>query len=218
MPKRIDIKDLIGKKYGRLTVIEETTPNILPGGTQRLIACECDCGKRVIKRLSHVASGNSRSCGCYRRDKNTEDNTSHDMSKTTFYKVWRGMKNRCYRKSTDGYPGYGGRGIAVCKRWKDSFENFRDDMLPTYKRGLQIDRIDNDGPYSPDNCRWVTNKENSRNKRTNRSHRGKSMVEWAEVIGINYGTLRSRIRLGWSWEKALSTPVMKSQSRKHQAD
>jgi hypothetical protein len=126
--------------------------------------------------------------------------------------TWQGMLGRCYRKSHDKYHCYGGRGIAVCDRWRRSFPNFFADMgvKPTPKH--EIDRIDNDGPYSPENCRWATRKENARNRRTSRwiEYQGqrKTLAEWADITGIGWSTIRMRLNRGESAEKALTTPPM----------
>lgn len=115
-------------------------------------------------------------------------------------RVWNGMKTRCYNPDALAYKNYGGRGIYICERWKDNFENFFDDMWRGYKDGLQIDRINNDGPYSPDNCRWVTPKENQRNKRTNHFITTllgtKTIVEMAEICRIKAKLISSRLKSG----------------------
>ena len=117
------------------------------------------------------------------------------------------MKKRCYNTNENQYKNYGGRGIYVCDRWKDSFENFYEDMKDGYAPGLQLDRIDNDGPYSPENCHWVTVEQNQRNKRTSRfittAAGKKTLSEQAEISGINYGTLRDRLEAGMPEELSI---------------
>ena len=126
------------------------------------------------------------------------------------------MLMRCTNANDRAFPDYGGRGIHVCDRWAESFENFLVDMGEIPPR-MQLDRIDNDGPYSPENCRWVTAKENCRNRRSNVfvEHQGqrKTIAEWAEVTGLERKTLEYRIRAGWSAEKALNTPSITNRKK-----
>jgi len=120
---------------------------------------------------------------------------SSKMYQTPFYKVWSGMKTRCNNTNEACYERYGGRGIKVCQSWSD-FDKFYQDMYDTYAHGLQLDRIDNNGNYEPDNCRWVTPKENSRNTRNNRyiTYKGmtKCVNEWAEYLGVKRSTFSQR--------------------------
>jgi hypothetical protein len=140
-------------------------------------------------------------------------NSTHGQSKTRIYRVWRAMRTRCENKNCWNYERYGGRGVRVCKRWK-KFANFIADMGDRPTSTHQIDRIDNEGDYCPENCRWVTGSENCRNRRSNRilNFRGKSLcvTDWAERIGMSAGTLIRRLYRGWSIERMLTTPVAKS--------
>ena len=117
------------------------------------------------------------------------------------------MKQRCSNPKSRVYRHYGGRGIAVCEEWENSFEAFYRDMGPSYKEGLEIDRIDNDKDYSPSNCRWATRSENMRNTRRNRVYKEKTIPEWAEATGIKGSVLAGRLRSGWTWEEALNIPT-----------
>lgn len=130
-------------------------------------------------------------------------------NRSTAYSVWDSMKQRCLNPKNASYKNYGGRGITICERWMD-FENFLADMGQPPK-GQWLERIDNNGPYSPENCRWATPSQQNRNTRRNHyiEHNGqrKLVVEWAEESGINKGALLMRIRKGWSMERALSEPV-----------
>lgn len=129
------------------------------------------------------------------------------MSGHTVYRTWSQMRQRCTNRNREDFKRYGGRGIKVCDRWL-KFENFKDDMMPTWKKDLELDRIDNNGDYSPDNCRWATRKQQMNNYSRNRVYKGKTIKQWAEELGINYPVLASRItRYGWSWDEALNTPV-----------
>lgn len=184
----------------------------LPHGTGKVAAwfCRCECGATGTFKSGSLRSGNTTSCGCKRRDTLKRIHTKHGKKGTPEYGVWIGMTKRCTNPNEKDWAGYGGRGIRVCERWRASFANFLADMgqRPTEKH--TIEREDNDGDYSPDNCRWATRAEQVVNQRSNRilTFKGRSMPvsEWAKVTGINYGTLLTRItRLGWSVKRALST-------------
>ena len=211
MPKEID---LTGKKYGRLTVLKKD------GHIGGKIAwlCKCDCGntKRMIgSNLGRL----SNSCGCVRTSKFIERSTKHGYSNERLYYIWIHMKQRCSDPKDIKYKNYGGRGITVCKEWENSFEKFYNWSIENkYSSELTLDRKDNNGNYSPENCRWATVKEQNNNKRNNRlvSYNGKTMTvsQWAEISGIRYDTLLSRIKvLKWDIEKAIKTPVKKYNHR-----
>lgn len=136
-----------------------------------------------------------------------EKRVKHGMSYTPEHNAWRAMKSRCYDKNRIYYKDYGGRGIQVCDRWLHSFENFYEDMgdRPTK---TSLDRIDNNGDYSPDNCRWATSSEQNRNRRNIKIHKGKTLTEWARHLGIKQSTLSQRYYVyGWSIDRCLDTPV-----------
>jgi hypothetical protein len=183
-------------KYGRLTIIGEVSPAIYESGgykvKSRRALCACDCGKQVIAALSNVKSGKTRSCGCLKAETDGKATITHGMSKTPIYAVWCAIKRRCNLKTSEDYPLYGGRGITVCERWA-KFENFLADMgaRPTSKH--TIDRIDSDGDYCPENCRWVTQKQQQNNRRNNRlfSHLGetKNIQQWSDTLGIPQTTM-----------------------------
>jgi hypothetical protein len=136
---------------------------------------------------------------------------THGMTNTRLFRIWRGMINRCKYKSLDRYEKYGGRGIKVCERWATSFENFMSDTAPYPGVPYQIDRIDNDGNYEPSNCRWVLPKDNCRNRSNAVSitwqGKTKPLMEWAEMAVVGNRTFRSRIRLGWDIQRALTEPL-----------
>lgn len=155
----MSIIDLTGNKFGRWTVIKYV-------GMMKWV-CKCDCGNMRVVKSSSFKNGNSKSCGCLRKDSVVGRFTIHGQSslngkKTLTYNTWVGMKQRCNYSKHVGYKNYGGRGIKVCKRW-DKFENFYKDMGKRPK-GTSIDRIDNDRGYTPKNCKWSTKKEQSLNK------------------------------------------------------
>lgn len=208
--------DLTGKRFGRLTVIKQLDGHRQPNGamvTQWL--CKCDCGNEIVVSSGNIRSGHTISCGCYREEKRKTNSKTHGMAHTRIYNIWTTMKQRCYCKNKDHYNCYGGRGITVCKEWKDDFKAFYDWAVSNgYKDTLTIDRIDVNGNYCPENCRWITQKEQANNTRATRfiTHNGitKSISEWCEELGINKNTLHSRIDLyGWSIEDAFSKSVRK---------
>jgi len=138
-------------------------------------------------------------------------NRPHGLSYTTEYRAWQTMRLRCTNPKNSAYPNYGGRGITVCERWMNSVEAFVADMGPKPSPRHELDRINNDGPYSPENCRWVTRKKNSRNRRSNRllTFRGetRTLAGWCELLGLPRDTVRKRLVAGWSVDRALKTLV-----------
>ena len=181
MGKKVDIT---GQRFGRLVAVSETDHY---SGVNRKWMCVCDCGNEKIVSKDRLKSGVTRSCGCLMR----ESRLTHGMTGKPIYESYRSMMKRCCVPNTEGFDNYGGRGIKVCDRWKD-FENFYSDMGDR-PPGKTLDRINVDDDYSPENCRWVTWKEQARNKRNSRkeTHNGqeKPISEWAEIYGITYATL-----------------------------
>ena len=185
----INKKDRIGVRYGKLLVIE-AMPSI--NNKISLWRCVCDCGNIVDVRGGNLNTGNTISCGCYNLECIKNRSTKHGQSKrgelSTEYKTWRSMKMRCLNKNNQAFNDYGGRGIKICDRWLDSFENFLEDMGKKPSKNHSIDRIDNNGDYEPSNCKWATKKEQSCNRRSNKwyEHEGKRMTqkEWANYLGV----------------------------------
>jgi len=208
------IADLAGQEFNRLTVVRFLGRARSKGGhTRPYWLCKCECGKCVNVDTGSLKKGATKSCGCLNHEMNVEQlghrQTKHGMSKTNIYKAWKGMKERCSPTGRET-KNYSDRGITVCERWQ-SFENFREDMGERPFPGAQLDRIDNDKGYSADNCRWVTCKENQRNRRTNVNltyqGRTQTIAAWAEETGLKDSTIRYRLRRGWPVERALTTPV-----------
>ena len=159
--KTLDANLVIGKKYNRLTILEYIPKRRQTKGRENSkVVCLCECGNKSIAQYPAVKSGKIKSCGCYHR----EIITTHLMSKTAEYRAWDGMKARCSQPKRDDYVRYGGRGIKVCDRWANSFENFFKDMGAKPTKSHSLDRINNDGNYEPENCRWATVLEQNRNK------------------------------------------------------
>lgn len=205
------LNDLTGQRFGRLTVIARA-PN---RGRRTMWLCECDCGNQREIMADNLALGRSNSCGCLNAEMIVERSRTHGGSKTRLYNIWNKMRARCYDPKEKNYHSYGERGIKVCDEWRHDFESFRRWALAngydeTAKReGCTIDRINNDGDYCPDNCRWATFIMQANNKRSNHylTCDGKTMTiaEWAREIGLNYGTLLSRVnKYHQSVEEALN--------------
>ena len=209
-------ENLIGKKFGFLTVLERAESN-----TRRIKwRCICDCGTEKIVSGENLRSGHTKSCGCYQKKRLRETKGVSElvanMSCSPIYKVWSAMKQRCNNPKNAYYCNYGGRGITVCESWNTSFENFYRDMAEGYKKGLELDRIDNNKGYSPDNCRWVTRKVNQRNKRNSRIIDGHNLAEFCEKTGQSENRVISRItKNGWNEKEALYTPKQRGRYGVH---
>lgn len=210
MPRRyIPLKPVIvpGRRYGRLRAID-------PYGYKKRRAYwrfRCDCGKERIARTTHVLSGATRSCGCYRNDQVRKALTTHGKNKTAEHKIWIGMINRCENPRNKLFKWYGQRGISVCPRWRYSFARFLADMGPRPSAHYSLDRYPNKhGNYEPNNCRWATDTQQARNRTGNRivTYLGQRMTlaEAAERAGLKYDTVWARLKRGWSPHRAL-TPL-----------
>lgn len=175
------------------------------------VACRCECGTDKLVNLYNLIAGKTTSCGCsidYGAGVKT-----HGLSKTPEYHIWKAMKARCYNQQHKNFPDYGGRGVKVCDRWLSSAANFVADMGVRPSPSHSIDRIDCNGMYEPSNCRWATQKEQTRNTRRSSliEHGGRTMTvaEWADVLGVKESTLHHRLYAGWSEKKTIETPVRK---------
>lgn len=193
---------MIGDVYGYWTVIG---PEYTDSAYIKRCLCRCQCGTEKPVRIFSLRTGVSRSC-CYIPHKK-----ENALRRNSLYRLWKGFRQRCYNVNNPKYYLYGGRGIYVCERWQ-IYENFVNDIGPRPSLEHSVDRIDNDGPYSPENCRWATQKEQCRNSRSALivEYRGvtKPLATWAEELNIKLHTLRCRIfRYGWTVERAFIEPV-----------
>lgn len=197
--------DLTGQKFGRLIVISRVVNNKSNGARWN---CLCDCGKEKIVYSDHLRSGNTKSCGCLHRELASKRKKIHGYAKTKEYNVWKAIKQRCYNPNDTDYHNYGGRGIKVSDRWLNSFENFLDDMGLKPSPEYSIDRIDNDGDYEPNNCKWSNQIEQANNKRNNIMVGDIALPEYCRQNSLNYNTIKHRITSDkWSIEKAINTPI-----------
>lgn len=203
--------DLIGQRFGRWTVIEKAD-FYRNKGKKVVWRCKCECGNEGYVTTDKLRDGRSQSCGCRIKDRAKETHFKHGDSNSRLYNIWTHMKSRCYRKSDAAYLNYGGRGITVCEEWISDYDNFKNWALSNgYVDTLTIDRIDVNGNYTPENCRWATPKEQACNRRNNvylevdgEKH---LLTEWSKIVGISVSTISQRLRLGWSDEKAIMTGV-----------
>jgi hypothetical protein len=165
---KIPTEELQSRKYGRLTIVKEISPHIKPSGkTARKFLCRCDCGKAKTALLDKLRRGRIKSCGCFYKESRSTVNRKHGLSYHPLMRVHGGLVQRCKNKNDPGFSHYGGRGISVCLEWLADFKSFYDWAIQNgYKKGLEIDRINNDGNYEPSNCRFVTKTQNARNKRS----------------------------------------------------
>ena len=215
------MENIIGQKYGRLTVVAFDESSVNP--SHKKYFCICDCGNVKSVRLDAIKSGSTISCGCYRKEvsgkyKKTEKHLKrkHGMSYTTIYHTWSQMRIRCSEKSPKPQRYYE-RGIKVCEEWENSFEAFYNyvSKLEHYgEKGYSLDRINNNGNYEPDNVRWATNKQQSLNKEKTiyieYGGKNQTLKEWCEELGLGYNMVRSRYSKGWK------APELFSPKRKNQ--
>lgn len=213
LPRKII--DMKGEKIGRLTVLERAE-NTKSNKAQWL--CLCDCGNKVVIPRSSFIRG-TKSCGCLRSDWAKENNRIHGMKKTRLYRIWSGMKDRCCNPNSKYWGRYGGRGICVCDEWKNFIDFYEWSLESGYSEKLTLDRIDNNGDYCPENCRWSTYKQQENNRSNNRIlvHNGEShtISEWSEIVGIDQRLISQRLYHGWSAYRAL-TELPKRRNKKCQ--
>lgn len=193
--------DITGERYGKLVALKPAGKRNKYNATFWLF--KCDCGNEKEISLSDVRAGKINSCGCLLHP--------HGMEGSRLYYIWSSMKQRCNNTNHKSYKDYGGRGITICAEWKSNFISFRDWAFANgYKEHLTIERIDTNGNYCPANCTWATVKEQANNRRNTiwLTHNGetKTMLQWAEVVGIPYYVLSKRRLNKWDDERLLTTP------------
>ncbi|HUT44500.1 MAG TPA: hypothetical protein VMW95_09200 [Desulfobacterales bacterium] len=206
-----NFKDLTGGKFGKLIVLKYDRSN---KRGKALFKCQCECGNIKVIIGTSLSFGRTQSCGCLREGqtkKLNELNYKHGMNGKPIYNVHRAMLNRCNLETDYHYPGYGGRGISVCKEWMKFEPFYKWAVANGYSEGLTIDRVNNNGNYEPSNCRWTTYKEQARNSRNNRiiDIDGESLcvAEWGEKLGIKPQIISKRLFRGWPERRAVLTPV-----------
>lgn len=200
-----NFKDITGQRFGSLVAIRFV--GVSAGKTRW--ECVCDCGATTVKVYQHMVLGLTKSCGCLRKAVATERmramSTTHGLSQTKWWKVWSSMMRRCYNTSATRYARYGGRGIAVCERWHDAVKFFEDMGEPP--ENMTIERVDNNGNYSPNNCRWASYVEQNNNRSTTKfiEFLGERLsgAQWARRLGISKSTLYARLKK-WPVEQALT--------------
>lgn len=211
----------IGTRFGRLTVVGEAEPAILPSGLAvRTLACRCTCGEAVEVFMKHLRSGATQSCGCLRAELSRERATTHGQAESGGfshnYKLWRGLMQRSVTGTASSAQYYIGRGISLYKAWEEFsvFDCWMRDNLGPCPEGCSLDRINNDGNYEPGNLRWATREQQGCNKRNNKliTYGGETLTisQWGRKLGFSEGTLRNRLVVyGWPAERALTTPARK---------
>lgn len=206
--------DLAGCVFGRWSVLSRAEKR--PGSNYSQWLCRCSCGTLKVVASKHL-HGNSRSCGCLAVESVVARSRTHGMVGSRTYSSWTTMKVRCTSPQHRSFENYGGRGIVVCDRWKNSFENFLSDMGPR-PDGRTLDRIDNDGNYEPGNCRWAPEQVQRRNKRNTVYLEvfGEkiSLPDAAERFGVPSDQLRWRLKKGWSMEAAVTTALQRRGPRR----
>lgn len=203
MPKKLN---LIGQKFGRLTVISKVKN--LKNKSRVKWLCSCSCGETPTIAACELRNGDTKSCGCLKKEKLY----IHGASGTPEHQTWLSMRGRCTDHTFKNYPHYGGRGIKVCERWLNSFPSFLEDIGLRPSKNHSLNRVDNNGNYEPGNCQWATNTEQQRNKNNNHlitiNGKTKCLTEWCKEYGLRPGTARARIRdYGWPEVKAITTPA-----------
>lgn len=215
-------EDLTGRRFEHWLVIKQAEDRIQPNGEHvAQWECQCDCVNQTIQivlgyRLRNKTSTRCRKCS----NKAIGDANAKDYrTKSRLYHIWWNMKTRCYSTCCERYSSYGGRGIKMCDEWKNSYDCFRLWAMENgYSENLTIERIDVNGDYCPENCKWATTKEQGNNRRTNRNitFNGEThtLREWADIVDVPYHVLKGRLnKCNWSIDKAFTTPVKKYEKR-----
>ena len=195
------VKDeMLGKVFENWKVFKRDFSKT--GARHTFYICKCKCGAVASVRSDMLKSGRSLSCGCLKKEKLSKRVTTHGMTNTPLHKVWLSLKQRCINPNNKRFKYYGEKGVTVCKEWQDNFLEFYNwSMKNGYKKGMTIDRIDNDGNYCPSNCRYITNKQQQFNRSNNRyitvNDVTLTVTEWSEMMKIRRDKLNWRLNNGW---------------------
>lgn len=209
-------ENLCGKRFGKLIVIQQLDSKQYPRFSGSIIyECQCDCGNTTIVTRSKLIHNHTQSCGCMRKSSAAKLFTTHKQTGSRLFNIFYNMKQRCLNPHAPAYDKYGGRGIKICDEWKNQngFDNFYNWAIQNgYQENLSIDRINNDGDYAPDNCRWTTMKTQSNNRSSNTyitfHNQTHTLSEWADIIGIDHSVLSQRInKLGMTIEEAFTRKI-----------
>lgn len=205
-------RDLTGCNFGRLKVIRRGGDYIYPNGRRRpRWECLCSCGNTTVVSANNLIKGVTTSCGCFQKENMSKLKRKHGgyADREPLFSIWCGVRKRCLSPKASNYSNYGGRGISICKEWKDNYDSFRIWSIKNgYRQGLSLDRIDNNSGYSPENCRWTTPivQQNNRRSNINIAYNGEThtLKEWSRIIGISYSTLYQRYKYGWNIKRMLN--------------
>lgn len=218
-------ENYIGKVYSNLTILNFAPPKIIirkEGKKEKInvVNCQCSCGNLWTGNLANLKRGTTKSCGCYNIENAKKRFTTHGLSLTTEYLTWKAMKRRCLNPADNCYKDYGGRGITICDRWLNSFENFFEDMGVKPSKSHSIERKNNNLGYFKENCRWATKKEQMNNTRHNKliTYKGKTqnMKQWCKELNLNYRTVKGRLNsLKWSIDRCFETKTNTGYTEAH---
>ena len=190
------MKDITGQKFGKLTVLK-----MFRRDNKTFCECQCDCGNIKIIQQANLKNGSSKSCGCLAKELSKKRRTIHGLTGTRIFRIWDDMKSRCYNKNAISFKNYGGRDITICDEWLNDVKSFYEwSMANGYQDNMTIDRIDVNGNYEPNNCRWVDRQTQQNNTRSNHyiTHNGEThtIAEWARILNKKYRCVQSRVKRG----------------------
>ena len=208
MPKAITENEIVGKRYGKLVVLAIDTYK--DKSNHKYLLCQCDCGNQKKIAMNHIRSGASRSCGCGVVESTIKRNTTHNGTHSRLFNIWNGIKRRCFNRNDSRFKYYGGRGITLAPEWEDFSAFQKWSFAHGYSDSLTIERIDVNGNYCPENCKWIPFEEQARNKTNNRriTINGETHLisEWCKAANVSTTQVYWRLRQGWNIQDALFKP------------